>query len=69
MGLHWQDKAHDHISTSLRVPKALSLTFAIGLVVSSEQNGTPWSLAFQPVHGPLVRAWHFRAVVMDERHG
>ena len=69
MGLHRQDKAHDHISTSFRVPLALSLTFAFGLVVCSEQDGTVRSFAFQPVHGPLVCAGHVGAVVMDERHG
>jgi len=48
---------------------ALSLTFAFGLVVRSEQDGTVRSFAFQPVHGPLVCAGHVGAVVMDERHG
>ena len=69
MGVHRQDKAHDHISTSFRVPLALALTFAFGLVVCGEENGAPWSFPFQPVHGPLVCAGHVGAVVMDERHG
>ena len=69
MGLNRQNKTHDHISTSFRVPLPLSLTFAFGLVVRSEQDGTVRSFAFQPVHGPLVCAGHVGAVVMDERHG